>query len=54
MIAELRCGGCNKKLGENLEGRVEIVCSRCRQYTVFVSEYQSHKVITLEKQSVVK
>jgi len=50
MIAELRCGNCNKKLGENLRGKVDIVCPRCKRYNVFTSnEYQSHKLISLEK-----
>jgi len=33
--AELRCHKCNKKLGENLSGRFEVVCPRCRYYNVF-------------------
>ena len=53
MIAELRCGGCKKKLGENLQGRVDIVCPRCKRYNVFISNYQSHKLITLENKSMV-
>lgn len=49
MIAELRCGNCDKKLGENLQGRVDIVCPRCKHYNVFIShDYQSHKLAILE------
>ena len=36
MTDELRCQGCGKKLGEKLEGRVEIVCPRCKRFNVFV------------------
>ncbi len=49
----LRCDGCNKLLGKNLIGRVEIVCprSRCRRFNVFESnrEYNSHKLAMLDK-----
>ncbi len=31
----LRCDGCRKKLGGNLQGRVEIVCPRCKRFNVF-------------------
>ena len=31
----LRCDGCGKKLGENLQGQVEIVCPRCKRYNKF-------------------
>lgn len=31
----LRCDQCGKKLGENLEGRIEIVCPRCKRFNVF-------------------
>lgn len=54
MIAELRCGNCNKKLGENLQGRVDIVCPRCKRLNVFVSHnYRSHKLIGVEKRDMV-
>ena len=50
-MTNLRCNGCGKKLGENLEGRVEIVCPRCKYYNVFEShEYKSHKLVALENQ----
>ena len=40
VMKELRCGGCNKKLGGDLEGRVTIVCprSKCKRYNVFDSQ----------------
>ncbi len=47
MIAELRCGNCNKKLGENLDGRIEIVCPRCKQYNVFI-EHIKEKCAIIE------
>ena len=31
----LRCDNCRKKLGEELTGRVSIVCPRCKRYNVF-------------------
>lgn len=45
----LRCDGCKKKLGEELTGRVAIVCPRCKRYNVFNSkkEYQSHRLVGL-------
>ena len=54
MINDLRCGGCNKKLALKLEGRLEIYCSRCKRFNVFnTSVYNSHKLIELEKRTVV-
>jgi len=32
---EVRCLQCGKKLGENLEGKIEIVCPRCGHYNKF-------------------
>ena len=32
MIPELRCKRCNKKLGENFEGKLSFVCPRCQTY----------------------
>ena len=45
----LRCDGCKKKLGEELTGRVAIVCPRCKRYNVFDTneEYMSHKMLDL-------
>jgi len=50
----LRCDGCGKVLGRNLNGRVEIVCNRstCKRYNVFDTDrlpkqYFSHKVLDL-------
>ena len=48
----LRCDGCKKKLGEELTGRVAIVCPRCKRYNVFDTntlpkQYYSHKVLNL-------
>ena len=45
----LRCNGCNKKLGEELTGRVAIVCPRCKKFNIFNTskEYKSHKVLEL-------
>ena len=34
----IRCDGCGKKLGENLQGRVEIVCPRCKRYNKFANQ----------------
>lgn len=34
---ELRCDNCGKKLGENLQGHLEVVCPRCKHYLVFDS-----------------
>jgi len=31
----LRCDGCGKKLGENLQGKIEIVCPRCHLFNKF-------------------
>ncbi len=31
----LRCDQCGKKLGENLEGHIEVVCPRCKRFNVF-------------------
>ena len=42
----LKCDGCGKKLGENLKGRIEIVCPRCKRYNVFTSGYNSHKLLS--------
>ncbi len=48
----LRCDGCGKKLGANLQGQVEIVCPRCKRYNKYViigsNQYQSYKVVALE------
>jgi phage FluMu protein Com len=38
----LRCDNCGKKLGENLEGRIEIVCPRCHYYNVFTDVKRSN------------
>ena len=50
----LKCDGCAKKLGENLDGTVEIVCSRCKRYNKFDSkkQYNSHKLTQLIKNVV--
>ena len=40
----IRCDGCGKKLGENLQGRVEIVCPRCKQYNVFTVNKLTKKI----------
>lgn len=34
---DLRCDGCGKKLGDNLEGKLEIVCPRCNKFNKFDS-----------------
>ena len=48
---ELRCFECNKKLAEELEGTVKIVCSRCKRVNILRSfDYRSHKVIVLERE----
>jgi len=49
---ELRCKGCNKKLGEELVGRVAIVCPRCKRYNTFDTnalpkQYSNHKILGL-------
>lgn len=31
----LRCSNCGKKLGEHLQGKIEIVCPRCHFFEVF-------------------
>ncbi|KKM14603.1 hypothetical protein LCGC14_1704450 [marine sediment metagenome] len=41
-MTELRCGSCNKKLGENFHGRIEIKCPRCGHYSIFIST--NHKL----------
>jgi len=48
-MKELRCK-CGKKLGENLYGRVEIVCHRCGYFNKFTSStfYKSHKLIKID------
>ena len=33
--SSLRCDNCRKKLGEELAGRVAIVCPRCKTFCVF-------------------
>jgi len=35
---ELRCDKCGKKLAVNLEGRVEVVCPRCRHFNIFETD----------------
>ena len=42
----LKCKGCNKKLGDTLNGSVEIVCPRCGVFNKFDSkqQYNSHKL----------
>lgn len=37
-MIELRCSGCNKKLAEELEGKVKIVCSRCKKVNILRSK----------------
>ena len=50
-MIELRCFECNKKLAEELEGTVKIVCSRCKRVNILRSfDYRSHKVIVLERE----
>lgn len=51
----LRCNGCGKKLGFNLEGQVEVICPRCKMPNVFSTKYvyKSHKLVTLKNESVV-
>ena len=34
----VRCDGCGKKLGENLNGYLEVVCPRCKRFNVFDTE----------------
>ncbi len=29
MLTELRCKKCNKKFGENFEGKEDVLCERC-------------------------
>jgi len=41
----IRCNGCGKKLAEHLEGKIEIVCPRCKRYNL--------EVVTLDKTVVV-
>jgi len=45
------CKNCGKKLGENLEGRIEIVCPRCGVFNKFISEYSSYKIVPLDKKA---
>ena len=47
----LRCDGCKKKLGQELTGRVAIVCPRCKRYNIFDTnkEYRSHKALDLTR-----
>jgi len=40
---EIRCKGCNKKLGEDLEGEVRIVCPRCHFHNVFKNNLTNDK-----------
>jgi len=50
-FGELRCDNCSKKLGFNLEGRVEIVCPKCKYYNIFEKKnYSNHKLTALDKQ----
>ncbi len=54
MIKEVRCDKCNKKLAEELEGTLKIICSRCKYCNSIRSfNYQSHRLVMLEKQGVV-
>ena len=48
-MSDLRCEGCKKKLGEDLTGRVVIVCPRCKRFNVFDTnkEYNSAKLLHL-------
>lgn len=50
----LRCDNCKKKLGEELTGRVAIVCPRCKRFNTFDTDklpkvYSSHKVLGLTR-----
>ncbi len=49
MIDELRCDGCGKKLGENLQGRLEVVCPRCHRYSVYDTIGKKKKVSVIQK-----
>ena len=44
---EVRCKKCGKKLGDKLEGTIEIVCPRCGVFNKFASGYNSHLLATL-------
>ena len=35
---DLRCDNCHKKLGEHLEGMIQIVCPRCHYFNKFQTE----------------
>lgn len=45
MIPELRCKSCNKKHGENFEGKVEWVCPRCETFNKLEVEVLTDKQI---------
>mgnify|MGYP001614090129 FL=1 len=55
MIAEngdLRCDQCGKKLGEHLEGTIEIVCPRCKRFNVFVTTVDAISKLPLTRISL--
>jgi len=51
-MKEVRCKNCNKKLGEELEGSIKIVCPKCKHYNSFSSGYKSHKLLSVLERSV--
>ena len=40
MVNDVRCSNCGKKLAENLDGKVEIVCPRCHMFQKYECKYQ--------------
>ncbi len=34
-MADVRCKRCNKKLGGELDGQINIVCPKCKAYNTF-------------------
>ncbi|KKN76906.1 hypothetical protein LCGC14_0365570 [marine sediment metagenome] len=34
-MADVRCKKCNKKLGAELDGQINIVCPKCSTYNTF-------------------
>ena len=54
MTDELRCVKCGKKLGEELNGRVKIVCPRCKTFNSFhyIPELVAFRAESLTKQSI--
>jgi len=51
-LGALRCNGCRKKLGANLNGQVEIVCPKCNRFNKFDTSELKFYTLTAEGEVV--